>query len=301
MPKSFKIILSILAAIFFAAILIVKSLPKPKLTYSERLEITNAINRINAELPRQIGTIGQFDSITFHDDILTYNFSNYGDESIDDFYEYNYNEVGELMKYGVIAMNGQYGMGSHFSSLLKDKDLKLHCKFVTPSKKSFDWGYSGEELLSFIRRIQMSPTEALYVILDTHIKLANLSLPIGIEDMGEIQSITNNSIANTLTENDSLLRIMHDNDNVIFVIETNEKEIGIKDIKSNLSNELFTESFAELLSEDADVVEFINLLVLSHSKLTYRMINTAASDSVDITIPYNILKKNCKITDINLI
>lgn len=301
MPKTFKIILSILAAIFIVAILIVKSLPKPKLTYYERLEIANAINRINAELPRRIGTIGQFDSITFNDDILTYNFSDFGDVSIDDFYTSNYNEIGELMKYGVITMNGQCGMGTYLSSLLKDKGLELHCKFVTPSKKSFEWGYSGEELLSFIREIQISPTKALYLIIDTHIKLANLSLPISAEDMGKIQSITNNSIANTLTENDRLLRIMHDNDNVIFVVETNEKEIGIKDIKDNLSNELFTESFAELLSEDADVVEFINLLVLSHSKLTYRMINIEASDSVDITIPYDILKKNCKITGINLI
>ena len=48
-----------------------------------------------------------------------------------------------------------------------------------------------------------------------------------------------------------------------------------------------------LLSEDADMMEFMNMLVLSHSYLTYRMKNVASTDSVDVTIPYGILKNNC--------
>lgn len=47
------------------------------------------------------------------------------------------------------------------------------------------------------------------------------------------------------------------------------------------------------MSEDADMMEFMNMLVLSQSNLIYRMKNVSSTDSVDVTIPYVILKNNC--------
>lgn len=256
-------------------------------------EINQNDKKLNTELPRKIGTIGQLDCVTYDSDVIIYHFTNFGDSSIDLFYEDNYNEIGEIMKYGAITLNGQHNAGDNLAKLLDSKGLIMRIEFKTPSNKIFQWNYTGKDILDFMKSIRISPTEALYTIIDTHIKLANLSLPIGSNYLGCVNTIVTNSIGSTMGQGENLLKILHDGNSVIFVCETNEQETSISEIREYLNNPFFIENFAMLLSEDADMMEFMNMLVLSHSNLTYRMKNVATTDSIDVIIPYVILKNNC--------
>lgn len=293
MRISFKQILCIFASIIIGVVIIVQFLPKPKLSFSDKQELLRWIEKLNSELPRNIGTIGQLDCVTYDSNVITYHFSNFGDSSIDTFYEDNYNEVGEMMKYGAITLNGQNNAGDNFAKLLDSKGLSVCFKFKTPSNKIFQWNYTGKEILDFMQSIRISPTEALYTIIDAHIKLANLNIPIDSDDHSSVNTIVTNTIGNTLGPDERILKILHDGNSVVFVCETNEHEASILQIKEYLNDPLFIQNYATLLSENADIMEFMNMLVLSHSNLTYRMKNVASTDSVDVTIPYVILKNNC--------
>ena len=293
MQISFKQILCIFASIIIGAIIVVPFLPKPKLSFTDKQELFREINKLNSELPRKIGTIGQLDYVTYDSDVITYHLTCFGDSSIDSFYEKNHDEIGEIMKYGAITMNGQYNGGSKLANLLDKKGLSIRFEFKTPSQKTYQWNYTGKDILDFMKSIKISPTEALCTIIDTHIELANLNLPMNSNNQGSVNTIITNSIGSTMGQGENLLKILHDGNSVIFVCETNEQETSIPEIREYLNNPFFIENFATGLSEDADMMEFMNMLVLSHSNLTYRMKNVASTDSVDVTIPYVILKNNC--------
>ena len=293
MQISFKQILYIFASIIIGAIIIMQFLPKPKMSFSDKQELIKTIEKLNTELPRKIGTIGQLDCITYESDVITYHFTNFGDSLIDTFYEDNHSEVGEIMKYGVITLNGQHNAGDNLSKLLDSKGLIMRIEFKTPSNKIFQWNYTGKDILNFMKSIRISPTEALCTIIDTHIKLANLSLPMESNYLGCVNTIVTNSIGSTMGQGEKLLKILHDGNSVVFICETNEQETSIHEIREYLSNPLFVQNYATLLSKDADMMEFMNLLVLSHSNLIYRLKNVEYTDSVDITIPYAILYNNC--------
>ncbi len=293
MRISFKQILGLFASIIIGAVIIVQFFPKPKLSFSDKQELFKAIKKLNSELPRMIGTIGQLNCVTYDSNVITYHLSNFGDPSIDTFYEDNHNEVGEIMKYGVITLNGQNNAGDNFAKLLDSKGLSVCIEFKTPSKKIFQWNYTGKDILDFMQSIRISPTEALYTIIDTHIKLANLHLPIESCSHSSVNTIVTNAIGTALGPDERILKILHDGNSVVFVCETNEHEDSISEIKEYLNDPLFIHNYATLISEDSDIREFMNMLVLSHSNLTYRMKNIASTDSVDVTIPYVILKNNC--------
>lgn len=293
MQTSFKQTLCIFASIIIGAIIIVQLLSKPKLSFSDKQELLRTIEKLNSELPRKIGSIGQLDCVTYDANVITYHFMNFGDSSIDSFYEDNYNEIGEFMKYGAITLNEQNNAGDNLVKLLYSKGLIMRIEFKTPSNKIFQWNYTGKDILVFMKSIRISPTEALCTNIDTHIKLANLGLPMESNYLSCVNTIITNSIGSAMGQGENLLKILHDGNSVVFVCETNEQETSIHEIREYLNNPFFIDNFATLLPEDADMLEFMNMLVLSHSNLTYRKKNVATTDSIDVIIPYVILKKNC--------
>ena len=112
-------------SIIIGAIIIVQFVPKSKLSFSDKQEMLRVIEKINAELHRKVGTIGELDYVSYDSSVITYHFTSFGDSSIDTFYESNHNEIGEMMKYGVITLNGRRNTGHNLANLLEDKNLIL--------------------------------------------------------------------------------------------------------------------------------------------------------------------------------
>ena len=297
MPNLFKKLLIAFTIIIGVTIIVVRIMPKPKLSYSERQKLLNQLFVFNAKLPLKIGTIGQLDRVVFEDDTMSYHFSNYGSRMIDTFYEANYDAVREVMKYGIVVLNGRNNNGTKLADWYDAKGIILKSVLKTPSSREFSWVYSGQELLDFIDKIKISPTKALYTIIDTHIKLTNMSLPLNSYDVNPIQSVTNNSIKNSLSDGDRLLEIKHEDENIIFVIETQEKEARIADIKPVAEELTFLDALMEEASEDPDMKEFIDMLALSHSNLVFSFHNVSRTDSVKVVVPYIILENHSTINN----
>ena len=156
--------------------------------------------------------------------------------------------------------------------------------------KTFKWTYEGRELLDFIHKVRISPTEALHTVIEVWIKLANLSLPLFADDIN-VQSISNNAIAKSMSPNERLIRILQKNDNIIFVSEIKEKDFSFDEVRANASNSIFVDAFTKEISKDADVREFLDLIATSHSNLIYRWCNVSYTDSADVVIPYMVLKQ----------
>ena len=150
--------------------------------------------------------------------------------------------------------------------------------------------YPELRFLDFIHKVRISPTEALHTVIEVWIKLANLSLPLFADDIN-VQSISNNAIAKSMSPNERLIRILQKNDNIIFVSEIKEKDFSFDEVRANASNSIFVDAFTKEISKDADVREFLDLIATSHSNLIYRWCNVSYTDSADVVIPYMVLKQ----------
>lgn len=292
MNNLFKHVIIVFVLIIVGAIVIVQILPKPKLSFTVRQNIDLAIRRLNSELPQRIGTIGQIESASFKNDTLAFYSLVFGGKETDEFYEENYNEVRELIKYHVICMNGNHNAGTKMAQWLEAANIPIQVNVSTLGDKTFNWCYDGREFLDFIDKVRISPTEALHIVIEVWIKLANLSLPLSADDIN-LYSISNKTIAKSLSSGERLIRISQENDNIIFVGEIKDENFSFDEVRINASEPIFVDAFTEEISKDADVREFLDLLATSHSNLTYRWCNVSYTDSVDLVIPYMVLKKYC--------
>ena len=82
MDKLFKYIIAVLIVCTLIGIFIALNMPRPKLTFSDKMKLSQIIAECNTDLPREIGTIGYLDSVSFADETVTYAVSVKGDDRI---------------------------------------------------------------------------------------------------------------------------------------------------------------------------------------------------------------------------
>ena len=296
MEKGFKYFLWIVVLGLFFGIFVAINMPKPSMTITEEIEIKKAISRWNSILPRKIGTIGTMDSIVYHDRTITYNITVFGDNGIKEVYKKNYNEFKDILKYSLLAMNGQRNMGSVFSSILDKKELNLGFRVYTQDGDATEWKMPGSELNEFMKACQMSPTTALRTTIDMQIEIVNLHLPVNIEDVRDpIKSVALNSILGELDESCLPKSISHVGEDIIFEYNVVEDAIDLDELDKIKDNPDALDIVASSLTEDEDAHEFLGIIAISHSNIviTYEGRNT--HKTVSIRIPYSILKKYCKV------
>lgn len=296
MNTSFKKILLAFFFVLIGAVIIIPFLPNTEPSFTTQQELNNVVKQMNAKLPRKVGSIGQIDKVSLTNNIFTYHYSIYGNSSVAKFYEENFNEIRDVLLFVLPLMNGQNDMGIAFAKLLSENRLSIQFEIKIPNGELFHFKYEGSELFDFISTLQITPTEALLKVVDAHIKLTNLSLPITINNIeNEYRSIYTNTLNQSISSGNKLLKIVREENNVISIIETDETEFTLNQIKEVDKDSLFIDNFAMSLSEDADFREFMSMLAIAHSNFTYRFRNQEANDSADIFIPYSFLKKHCSL------
>ena len=102
MEKLFKYILAILVVCTLVGIFVALNSPRPKLTFNEKMRLSKIIAECNANLPREIGTIGYLDSMSFSNETITYAVSVKCDDRIMQVYSDNYDEFKDMLKYSFI-------------------------------------------------------------------------------------------------------------------------------------------------------------------------------------------------------
>ena len=297
MGKLFKYIIVLLIVCTLIGIFIALNMPRPKLTFSDKMKLSQIIAECNANLPREIGTIGYLDSMSFANETITYAVSVKGDDRIIQVYSDNYDEFKDMLKYSVIEMNGQGNLGNIFVHSLETKGLNICFKVSTENKKSMSWNITGKELSTFVDSCKLSPTTALKKVIDMQIKIANLKLPVTTSDSLKATTVAINSIVGDVKDESCLLQsIKCEGNNLLFVYKVNEE--GAKDIKRLKDREEdldFMDAFVQELAQDKDVQEFIGMLALSHSNMVLVYRENASAKQFSLTLPYTILRNHCKV------
>lgn len=297
MGKLFKYIIVLLIVCTLIGIFIALNMPRPKLTFSDKMKLSQIIAECNANLPREIGTIGYLDSMSFANETITYAVSVKGDDRIMQVYSDNYDEFKDMLKYSFIEMNGQGSLGNTFAHSLETKDLNISFKISTENKKSMSWNITGKELSTFVDSCKLSPTTALKKVIDMQIKIANLKLPVTTSDSPKATTVAINSIVGDVKDESCLLlSIKYEGNNLLFEYKVNEE--GAKDIKRLKDREEdldFMDAFVQELAQDKDVLEFIGMLALSHSNMVLVFRENASAKQFSLTLPYTILRNHCKV------
>ena len=294
MGKLFKYIIVLLIVCTLIGIFIALNMPRPKLTFSDKMKLSQIIAECNTDLPREIGTIGYLDSVSFADETVTYAVSVKGDDRIMQVYSDNYDEFKDMLKYSFIEMNGQRNTFAHS---LETKGLNICFKISMENKKSMSWNITGKELSTFVDSCKLSPTTALKKVIDMQIKIANLKLPVSASDSPKATTVAINSIVGDVKDESCLLQsIKYEGNNLLFEYKVNEE--GAKDIKRLKDREEdldFMDAFVQEVVQDKDVLEFIGMLAISHSNMVLVYRESKSNEQFSIEMPYTILRNHCKV------
>lgn len=297
MEKLFKYILAILVVCTLVGIVVALNNPRPKLTFNDKIRLRQIITRCNADLPREIGTIGYLDSMSFADETITYAVSVKGDDRIMQVYSDNYDEFKDMLKYSFIEMNGQKNLGNTFAHCLEAKGLNICFKVSTENKKSMSWNITGKELSAFVDSCKLSPTTALKKVIDMQIKIVNLKLPVTTSDSSKATTVAINSIVGDVKDESCFLQsIKYEGNNLLFEYKVNDEGAkAIKKLKDRENDMEFMDALVQELAQDKDVLEFIGLLAISHSNMVLVYKNSAKQ--ISLKLPYIILRNHCKIPE----
>ena len=297
MGKLFKYIIVLLIVCTFIGIFIALNMPRPKLTFSDKMKLSQIIAECNANLPREIGTIGYLDSMSFANETITYAVSVKGDDRIMQVYSDNYDEFKDMLKYSFIEMNGQGNLGNTFAHSLETKGLNICFKVSTENKKSMSWNITGKELSAFVDSCKLSPTTALKKVIDMQIKIANLKLPVTASDSPKATTVAINSIVGNVQAESCLLQsIKYEGNNLLFEYKVNEEGVkNIERLKDREEDLDFMDAFVQELAQDKDVLEFIGMLATSHSNMVLVYRESKSNEQISIEMPYTILRNHCKV------
>lgn len=298
MGKLFKYIIVLLIVCTFIGIFIALNMPRPKLTFSDKMKLSQIIAECNANLPREIGTIGYLDSMSFANETITYAVSVKGDDRIMQVYSDNYDEFKDMLKYSFIEMNGQGNLGNTFAHSLETKGLNICFKVSTENKKSMSWNITGKELSAFVDSCKLSPTTALKKVIDMQIKIANLKLPVTASDSPKATTVAINSIVGNVKAESCLLQsIKYEGNNLLFEYKVNEEGVkNIERLKDREEDLDFMDAFVQELAQDKDVLEFIGMLAISHSNMVLVYRESKSNEQISIEMPYTILRNHCKVS-----
>lgn len=297
MDKLFKYIIAVLIVCTLIGIFIALNMPRPKLTFSDKMKLSQIIAECNTDLPREIGTIGYLDSVSFADETVTYAVSVKGDDRIMQVYSDNYDEFKDMLKYSFIEMNGQRNLGNTFAHSLETKGLNICFKISMENKKSMSWNITGKELSTFVDSCKLSPTTTLKKVIDMQIKIANLKLPVSASDSPKATTVAINSIVGDTKDESCLLQsITYEGNNLLFEYKVNEEGVkNIERLKDREEDLNFMDAFVQELAQDKDVLEFIGMLALSHSNMVLVYRENASAKQFSLTLPYTILRNHCKV------
>lgn len=297
MEKLFKYIIAILIVCTLIGTFIALNMPRQKLTFSDKMKLSQIVAECNADLPREIGTIGYLDSMSFADETVTYAISVKGDDRIMQVYSDNYDEFKDMLKYSFIEMNGQRNLGNTFAHSLETKGLNICFKISTENKKSISWNITGKELSAFVDSCKLSPTTALKKVIGMQIKIANLKLPVTTSDSPKATTVAINSIVGDVKDESCLLQeIKYEGNNLLFEYKVNEKDLkDIERLKGREKDLDFMDALVQELARDKDVQEFIGMLAISHSNMVLVYRENTSTKQISLTLPYIIIRNHCKV------
>lgn len=293
MEKVIKFILISFIFIIGLGILILDKMPKDD---NIELMLKEWELEINKNFPHDF-ELGRINGVSFKDKFVIYDITTYESSNIIEFYKEHYEDFKYMLLYSFSYLNGTDDNGDKIVYMLFKVDYDIKVVINTIDVKSISWDITKEELEEFLKQCKLTPTEALRKVLNMHIELAKLNIPVNVNSEIQTRNLTTEFMASTIEEGCLLIDIKTIDNLIVFeyLVDDTKLDFDFATLRALSQTDEGKMIFAEIFAEDASFREFLNLIVLSQSNLGIMYKGVTSIDSVEIVLPYAILRNYCTI------
>lgn len=245
-------------------------------------------NRLKKECPVQVGAYMYLTNVSFFNDTIRYDYLFDYNENIVNYFHENTDVIKNLTTL-LFVTNEHFGFNSKWANLLKENDYIWQQYITIKNQDNISITYNGEELNSALK--ELTSKEALQSYLDATLFLWNEFTPIIFTEDGDM--INDIEITQNTEKEYQLLNKIHLREkDIIFDFTVPEIEITISDLKKNCESPDAPEILLKELCIDEEFKGGLKIFALAKCNLVLRYYGVKSKQSIDITIPYSMIRQH---------
>lgn len=249
-------------------------------------------NRLKKECPVQVGAYMYLTNVSFFNDTIRYDYEIRYNDEVEKFYSENPIIVEKLTKLKII-INQQKGWNSAWANLIKENNYvwELHMKYS--DNRSSTISFNGNDLSDLLK--ELTSKEALESYLNTTLFLINKNTPIVTDEEGNLidVKIKNLKKIKSLEKKYQVFEnAFIEGNNIVFLYSIPELQYTISDITGSCENPETIELLFKNMCSDPTTKEELTIFALAKCNLVLRYYGVKSKQSIDITIPYSMIRQH---------
>ena len=249
-------------------------------------------NRLKKECPVQVGAYMYLTNVSFSNDTIRYDYEIKYNDEVEKLYSENPIIVEKLTKLKII-INQQKGWNSAWANLIKENNYvwELHMKYS--DNRSSTISFNGNDLSDLLK--ELTSKEALQSYLNTTLFLMNKNTPIVTDEEGNLidVEVKNLKKIKSLEKKYQVFEnAFIEGNNIVFLYSIPELQYTISDIKGSCENPETIELLFKNMSSDPTTKEELTIFALAKCNLVLRYYGVKSKQSIDITIPYSMIRQH---------
>lgn len=249
-------------------------------------------NRLKKECPVQVGAYMYLTNVSFFNDTIRYDYEIRYNDEVEKFYSENPIIVEKLTKLKII-INQQKGWNSAWANLIKENNYvwELHMKYS--DNRSSTISFNGNDLSDLLK--ELTSKEALESYLNTTLFLMNKNTPIVTDEEGNLidVEVKNLKKIKSLEKKYQVFEnAFIEGNNIVFLYSIPELQYTISDITGSCENPETIELLFKNMCSDPTTKEELTIFALAKCNLVLRYYGVKSKQSIDITIPYSMIRQH---------
>lgn len=249
-------------------------------------------NRLKKECPVQVGAYMYLTNVSFFNDTIRYDYEIRYNDEVEKFYSENPIIVEKLTKLKII-INQQKGWNSAWANLIKENKYvwELHMKYS--DNRSSTISFNGNDLSDLLK--ELTSKEALESYLNTTLFLMNKNTPIVTDEEGNLidVEVKNLKKIKSLEKKYQVFEnAFIEGNNIVFLYSIPELQYTISDITGSCENPETIELLFKNMCSDPTTKEELTIFALAKCNLVLRYYGVKSKQSIDITIPYSMIRQH---------
>lgn len=249
-------------------------------------------NRLKKECPVQVGAYMYLTNVSFFNDTIRYDYEIRYNDEVEKLYSENPIIVEKLTKLKII-INQQKGWNSAWANLIKENNYvwELHMKYS--DNRSFTISFNGNDLSDLLK--ELTSKEALESYLNTTLFLINKNTPIVTDEEGNLidVEVKNLKKIKSLEKKYQVFEnAFIEGNNIVFLYSIPELQYTISDITGSCENPETIELLFKNMCSDPTTKEELTIFALAKCNLVLRYYGVKSKQSIDITIPYSMIRQH---------
>lgn len=253
-----------------------------------------AVAQINANCPIQVGAYDYLTNVSFSCDTICYDYELKYDAEIEKYCSEN-SEVMKKLTLFLFVVNEHYGWNSEWAELINKYDYVWKQRTKIGNVNFLTIEFNGKELKSALKDI--TSDEALQSFLDATLFLVNHETPLlSDEDGNEISdiSVTKDNYGELSKKYLILKKVLLENRDIIYEFSLPEViyPTAIKKLKEINNTPDGTELLLEDMCTDPDFKDSLKIFAIAKCNLIFRYYGVKSKETIDVKIPYSLIRKN---------